>query len=78
MLVLVVAALLSLPYLVAVIMLVRSSRRIERALEAIRLQQIEQDPVASGLTRRMLELQQGRFLQSHRVRDPRVTESDAR
>ena len=78
MLVLVVAALLSLPYLVAVIMLVRSSRRIERALEAIRLQQVEQDPVASGLTRRMLELQQGRFLQSHRVRDPRVTESDAR
>lgn len=76
---LVVAAVLMLPCLVSTIMIVRRSlRRIELALESLARQQGNSDPVASGLARRMLELQHGRFLQSHRVRDPRVTESDKR
>lgn len=67
--------LISVAFLVAMIHFYRLMNSIKRALEQIR-QQVEQDPIASGLTRRMLELQQGRFLQSHRVRDPRVTEGD--
>lgn len=62
-------------HIAAMVMMVVSSRRIERQLHAIFKQQSEQDPVASGLNRRMLELQQGRFAPAVRALNPGPTNS---